>query len=283
MAGRTPSNASPFSPELQTFVVTKYDPLLAIVRELNARLQASEKERMRLERRVQRLEGQVISLNDAVETGTKLKPTPDLEPEGQAGRHAVQELLEPEEALVAPWLFSCQIGTPTSALQVLLEFSPDSTLEVDCKMWKREEDLWILLLEEMPDGTDLPVETVPPPLTIRTSRRPFSRGTRRALLELCRGEALILLRNVPGRREAPNNPTAITLVAILAAALSEAWSVRFFLNLRYCVCWFCACLTVRVEAAEPEALGRVALVLDGNDIGSRLRAGRKRFRIEPLN
>ena len=35
---------------------------------------------------------------------------------------------------------------------------------------------------------------------------------RRALLELCRGEALILLRNVPGRREAPNNPTAITLV-----------------------------------------------------------------------
>ena len=43
MAGRTPSNSSPFSPELQTFVVTKYDPLLAIVRELNARLQAAEK------------------------------------------------------------------------------------------------------------------------------------------------------------------------------------------------------------------------------------------------
>ncbi|XP_026192237.1 uncharacterized protein LOC34623383 [Cyclospora cayetanensis] len=256
MAGRTPSNASPFSPELQTFVVTKYDPLLAIVRELNARLQASEKERMRLERRVQRLEGQVISLNDAVETGTKLKPTPDLEPEGQAGRHAVQELLEPEEALVAPWLFSCQIGTPTSALQVLLEFSPDSTLEVDCKMWKREEDLWILLLEEMPDEFAF---RRPDSLQLLDLRR----AARRALLELCRGEALILLRNVPGRREAPNNPTAITLVAILAAALSEAWS--------------------RVEAAEPEALGRVALVLDGNDIGSRLRAGRKRFRIEPLN
>lgn len=37
-------------------------------------------------------------------------------------------------------------------------------------------------------------------------------SARRALLELCRGEALVILRNVPGRREAPNNPTAITLV-----------------------------------------------------------------------
>ncbi|KAL8432794.1 hypothetical protein ACSSS7_004354 [Eimeria intestinalis] len=67
-------------------------------------------------------------------------------------------------------------------------------------------------------------------------------AARRALLELCRGEALLILRNVPGRREAPNNPTAITLVAILAAALAEAWN--------------------RVEAGEPEALGRVAMVLD---------------------
>ncbi|CDJ27061.1 Chromosome III, complete sequence, related [Eimeria mitis] len=151
MAGRTPSNASPFSPELQTFVVTKYDPLLAIVRELNARLQASEKERVRLERRVQRLEHQVVALTDACEKGTKLKSVPDLEPEAHTGRHAVQELLENEEALASPWLFSCQIGTPTSALQVLLEFSPDSTIEIDCKLWKREEDMWICLLEELPD------------------------------------------------------------------------------------------------------------------------------------
>ncbi|KAL8445458.1 hypothetical protein Emed_005601 [Eimeria media] len=42
-------------------------------------------------------------------------------------------------------------------------------------------------------------------------------------------------------------------------------------------------LLLRVEAGEPEALGRVAMVLDGTDIGTRLRAGKKRFRIEPLN
>ncbi|KAL8273954.1 hypothetical protein Esti_002133 [Eimeria stiedai] len=258
MAGRTPSNVSPFSAELQTFVVTKYDPLLAIVRELNTRLQASEKERMRLERRVQRLEHQLLSLSEVVEKAGvgKLAPT-ELEGGPQGGKHAVRELLEPEEALVAPWLFSCQqIGTPTSALQVLLEFSPDSTLEVDCKLWKREEDLWILLLEELPDEFAF---RRPDSLQLLDLRR----AARRALLELCRGEALVILRNVPGRREAPNNPTAITLVAILAAALAEAWN--------------------RVEAGEPEALGRVAMVLDGTDIGTRLRAGKKRFRIEPLN
>ncbi|KAL8439425.1 hypothetical protein Efla_004589 [Eimeria flavescens] len=257
MAGRTPSNVSPFTPELQTFVVTKFDPLLAIVRELNTRLQASEKERMRLERRVQRLEQQVISLSDILQQSGKGKmAAPELDVSASGGKHAVRELLESEEALVAPWLFSCQIGTPTSALQVLLEFSPDSTVEVDCKMWKREEDLWILLLEELPDEFAF---RRPDSLQLLDLRR----AARRALLELCRGEALLIIRNVPGRREAPNCPTAITLVAILAAALSEAWN--------------------RVDAAEPEALGRVALVLDGTDIGTRLRAGKKRFRIEPLN
>ncbi|CDJ59538.1 Chromosome III, complete sequence, related, partial [Eimeria maxima] len=205
MAGRTPSNSSPFSPELQTFVVTKYDPLLAIVRELNARLQAAEKERMRLERRVQRLEHQVVELTNACDKGASLKPLPDADVDISTGRHAVHELLENEEALAAAWLFSCQIGTPTSALQVLLEFSPDSTIEIDCKLWKREEDMWICLLEELPDEFAF--------------RRPDSlhlldlrRAARRALLELCRGEVFILVRNVPGRREAPNCPTAITLV-----------------------------------------------------------------------
>ncbi|KAL8452782.1 hypothetical protein Emag_002225 [Eimeria magna] len=222
MAGRTPSNASPFSAELQTFVVTKYDPLLAIVRELNTRLQASEKERMRLERRVQRLESQLLSLSESFDKagGGKLAAI-ELEGGPQTGKHAsggkglacaalsaaaaavaasaaarwfslfaVRELLEPEEALVAPWLFSCQ------------------------------EDLWILLLEELPDEFAF--------------RRPDSLQ----LLDLRRA-------------------------AILAAALAEAWN--------------------RVEAGEPEALGRVAMVLDGTDIGTRLRAGKKRFRIEPLN
>lgn len=256
MAGRTPSNPAAFSPELQTFIVTKYDPLLSIVRELNERLQASEKERWRLERRVGRLEHQIVNIHDVLENKGALK---NIERDGQdlaGGPHAVRELLESEEALAAPWLFSCQIGTPTSALQILLEFTPDSTEELDVKMWKREEDMWIMFLEELPD--------------VFATRKPESlqlldlrRAARRALLELCRGEIMLILRNVPGKKEVATNPTEITLVAIMAAALSEAWH--------------------RVEVAEPEALGRVALILEGHEVGSRIRAGRKRFRIEPLN
>ena len=41
---------------------------------------------MRLERRVQRLEQQVLSLSDAVEKGTALKAQPDLDLDVQ-GRH----------------------------------------------------------------------------------------------------------------------------------------------------------------------------------------------------
>ena len=42
---------------------------------------------MRLERRVQRLEHQVVSLTDAFEKGASLKDVPDLETEAHTGRH----------------------------------------------------------------------------------------------------------------------------------------------------------------------------------------------------
>eukprot|EP00920_Eleutheroschizon_duboscqi_P024978 GHVT01061761.1.p1 GENE.GHVT01061761.1~~GHVT01061761.1.p1 ORF type:complete len:109 (-),score=21.58 GHVT01061761.1:335-661(-) len=42
VATGSPSNPACFSSELQAFIVTKYDPLLGIVKELNERLQASE-------------------------------------------------------------------------------------------------------------------------------------------------------------------------------------------------------------------------------------------------
>eukprot|EP00921_Rhytidocystis_pertsovi_P004153 GHVQ01007192.1.p1 GENE.GHVQ01007192.1~~GHVQ01007192.1.p1 ORF type:complete len:255 (+),score=43.63 GHVQ01007192.1:90-854(+) len=249
----SPSNPSPFSPELQTFIVTKYDPLLSIIRELNERLQASEKERFRLERRIQRVEHFVLTAQKGggEEARKDTETIEDIE-----GTSAVAPLLESEEALVAPWLFSCQTGTPTSALQVLLEFTPDTTEELDVQLWKREEDLWLKFLDELPDEF---ANRTPDSLQLVDIRR----AARRALLELCRGEIMFILRNVPGKSEAPNNPTGITLTAIFAAALSEAWA--------------------RVEASNPQGLGRVGLVLEGHQIGSRLRAGRKRFRIEQLN
>jgi len=38
-----------------------------------------------------------------------------------------------------------------------------------------------------------------------------------------------------------------------------------------------------LEQAQPGVLGRVAVVLDGDNIGSRLRAGAQKYAIEPLN
>jgi hypothetical protein len=37
------SQPSPFSPEVQSFILTKFDPLLTIVKELNDRLHIAEK------------------------------------------------------------------------------------------------------------------------------------------------------------------------------------------------------------------------------------------------
>ncbi|KAF8819101.1 hypothetical protein IE077_001666 [Cardiosporidium cionae] len=86
---------------------------------------------------------------------------------------------------------------------------------------------------------------------------------RKTLLGLCKREFLLILRNVPGKEAAQRCPTTITLVAIMAAAVSEAW--------------------MRVENEAAESLGRVALVMEGKNVGTRLRAGKKRFHIEPLN
>ncbi|KAF8819060.1 hypothetical protein IE077_004304 [Cardiosporidium cionae] len=269
MALQTPSNPSPFSAELQTFIVTKYDPLLSIVQELNQRLQASEKDRFRLERRVKRLEHQILLLHGAIENEEKLgaemleEGEDTLQPSADNKEllsTAVTELLEDEEALIAPWLFSCQLGTPTSGLQVLLEFTPQNTEELDVQPWKREEDMWIKFLEEQPFGDSLNVE----PVKSETFRLfDLRRAARKTLLGLCKREFLLILRNVPGKEAAQRCPTTITLVAILAAAVSEAW--------------------MRVENETAESLGRVALVMEGTNIGTRLRAGKKRFHIEPLN
>lgn len=63
------------------------------------------------------------------------------------------------------------------------------------------------------------------------------------MLDLSHGEALMILRNVPGKHQVSSQPTTITLVAIMASAVSEAFK--------------------RVEAIEPQNLGRVCVVLDG--------------------
>ncbi|UKK01003.1 hypothetical protein MACK_001816 [Theileria orientalis] len=235
--------------DLESFILTKYDPLLTIVKELNDGIQNLEREKLRLERRVLNLEQYLLTkdnLNGKDPVSEDFNVPVDL------------NVIEDESSLSLPWLFSCQAGTPLSALQVLLEFHPDNTVELDVSTWLREENMWISLLEDL-----LPM------LSLNADKSEFSdlqslrRIARKSLMELCKDEVLVVLRNVPGRDDASSNSTCITLVAILASAMSEAWK--------------------RVEQIAPQNMGRVSLVLDGENIGTRLRAGTKKFRIEPLN
>lgn len=245
-------NNAIFSSDLQTFIVTKYDPLLTIVKELNDKLQNSEKDKFRLERRVVRLERQMLVLLEKLEVAEIIEE--DLKEKEQEKK--IDHTIEHDDNLLAPWLFSCQLGTPLSSLQVLLEFSPEDTMELNVKLWKREEDMWINFLEDLPKQSK---KFLPDSLNLIDLRK----AARKSLLNLCISEILIVLRNVPGKAQAIYNTTSMTLVAILASAFYEAWK--------------------RTELTDPLALGRIALVLDGENVGSKLRAGNKKLKIEPLN
>ncbi|SBT00437.1 conserved Plasmodium protein, unknown function [Plasmodium ovale curtisi] len=275
-------SASLFNSDLQTFIVTKYDPLLTIVKELNDKLQNAErgntdrkrkkfpctpsrmphapygsppcKDKYRLEKRLMKLERQMIILLDKLEVSDILIDKYDIKEAKE--NHKKEQKIENEESLLAPWLFSCQLGTPLSSLQVLLEFSVKNTIEMNVKMWKREEDMWINFLEVMSSSSK---NYLPDSLNLIDLRK----ATRKCLLNLCTDEFLIVLRNVPGKSQAVYSTTTMTLVAILASAVYEAWK--------------------RIELTDPVSLGRTALVLDGEDVGSRLRAGNKKLKIEPLN
>ncbi|KJP87125.1 hypothetical protein AK88_03171 [Plasmodium fragile] len=249
----TNQNAAIFSSDLQTFIVTKYDPLLTIVKELNDKLQNSEKDKYRLEKRLIKLERQVVVLLDKLEV-TDI--TIDREGRENKSEKKIYQQIENEENLLTPWLFSCQMGTPLSSLQVLLEFTNKNTIELNVRLWKREEDMWINFLQLISSNDK---NYLPQSLTLMDLRK----ATRKCLLTICTNEVLVVLRNVPGKSQAIYNTATMTLVAILASAIYEAWK--------------------RIELTDPVSLGRVVLVLDGEDVGSRLRAGNKKLKIEPLN
>ncbi|CDO63011.1 conserved Plasmodium protein, unknown function [Plasmodium reichenowi] len=242
-----------FSSDLQTFIVTKYDPLLSIVKELNDKLQNSEKDKYHLEKRIMKLEKQMVLLLEKLEVSDILFDNEEKEKKEEQRKN---QKIESEENLLAPWLFSCQLGTPLSSLQVLLEFNVNNTIELNVKLWKREEDMWINVLEDISSNYN---NYLPDSLSLLDLRK----AARKCLLNICMNEILIVLRNVPGKSQALYNTTTMTLVAILASAIYEAWK--------------------RIELTDPVSLGRIVLVLDGEDVGSRLRAGNKKLKIEPLN
>eukprot|EP01053_Blabericola_migrator_P004038 Blabericola_migrator_1__4037@NODE_2228_length_3093_cov_94_274950_g1404_i0_p2_GENE_NODE_2228_length_3093_cov_94_274950_g1404_i0NODE_2228_length_3093_cov_94_274950_g1404_i0_p2_ORF_typecomplete_len137_score21_76TctB/PF07331_11/0_022DUF3021/PF11457_8/0_058Pex24p/PF06398_11/0_292TM/PF13239_6/8_1e032TM/PF13239_6/0_37_NODE_2228_length_3093_cov_94_274950_g1404_i024272837 len=79
-----------------------------------------------------------------LKSGAKgLTPFEDVEEELK--RSEVRESLKTDAQLSAPWLFSVQAGTPMTSIQVLLDFLPPQTAELDIKDWTREVLRFILL------------------------------------------------------------------------------------------------------------------------------------------
>ncbi|XP_955463.1 uncharacterized protein TA18190 [Theileria annulata] len=197
--------------DLESFILTKYDPLLTIVKELNDGIQNLEKEKLRLERRIYNLEQYLLSKDNS---NSKDSLNEDFNVPLDLS------VVEDESYLSLPWLFSCQTGTPLSTLQVLLEFHPDNTIELDVSSWLKEENMWISLLEDL--LLNLSMEYSKDEFNELQTLRKLAR---RSLKELAKNEMLIVLRNVPGKEEASSNTTCITLVAILASTMSDAWKV----------------------------------------------------------
>lgn len=129
---------------LEHFILTKFDPLLTIVKELNDRLHLSDKENFKLEKRVAHIEKQLELLTK--DQNYKFSPIVET----QADPHNSLQILETDPSLVPPWLFSCKIGTPSSSIQALLNISNANTIELDVTSWLREESMWLDLLEQLP-------------------------------------------------------------------------------------------------------------------------------------
>lgn len=167
----------------------------------------------------------------------------------------VRDLLKPEHQLIAPWLYSCIPKTPTSSIESALGFVPSQTTELDVRDWSSESDMWIDLLENLPHS--VPVDH---PRTLSLSD--LRTSGRKALMEMVRKEVLVIVRNVPGKAAVREAAASLILVGLLACAVGESWR--------------------RVEKISPATLGRVAMTLEGDDLGKKLKIGDQKLQIEPL-
>lgn len=140
----------------------------------------------------------------------------------------------PREGDVEPWLFYCAAGTATQQIQALLDFAEGSAIELQVRSLSSETQLWRTLLTQMnPLDQSLPVKL--PALRKLASVH---------LSSTCHSELLIILRGIPSTAE-PLFQQTLPLVITLAEYVNAAWT--------------------EVEAANPELLGRVALVLESEE------------------
>uniref|UniRef100_A0A0G4G541 Uncharacterized protein n=1 Tax=Chromera velia CCMP2878 TaxID=1169474 RepID=A0A0G4G541_9ALVE len=288
------------SADLRAFIKRSFEPLVAIVKELDDRLSDCENENKKLRRRLTAAESELAAISEftngtklsfdiphalgRTENGNQLEGVKSPErgdtKELYAGlANAVQSVFRPErreqtealpqsrtEAAAAaaetspgaagerslessPWLFSCPMGTPVEDLCAVLDFARSAAVRFDVANWGCERDMWEDVVRVFNAGS-LPAVQVDYQAFLRT------------LAEAAKLEVMMVLSGVPGKEEAAENINSMKLVALYVLAMADAWKAT--------------------EETEADKLGRVAVVLEGNGIGSRLRASDRRFSIEPL-
>lgn len=240
-----PSNPSAYSAELQTFIITKFEPLISIIQELSNKLESLEREKFYLEKRLERLEAGQVEL-------TQSQQVDDKNPNAPPDRFVAIRT----QASLQPWLFSAKSNTAVTSIQLLLEYSTTNTVILDCRDFRRENDLWLQIFDRLPSNiiTERPIGS-----------RLFElrNAARKCLLDLCKAEVLFIIKNIPDKHELDQMKTQVTLTAVLVASVSEAWE--------------------RMQDIARVEMGRVAIVLLGESVGQKLRAGSQVFNISQLN
>lgn len=140
----------------------------------------------------------------------------------------------PRDGEVESWLFYCAFGTSTAHIQSVLDFAEGSAFELQVRSLGSEVQLWRSLLALMnPLDQSLPAKL--PALRKLASVH---------LSSTCHSELLIIMRGIPSAAD-PMFQQVLPLVITLAEYVNAAWT--------------------EVEAANPELLGRIALVLESEE------------------
>jgi len=140
----------------------------------------------------------------------------------------------PRDGEVESWLFYCTFGTSTAHIQSVLDFAEGSAFELQVRSLGSEVQLWRSLLALMnPLDQNLPAKL--PALRKLASVH---------LSSTCHSELLIIMRGIPSAAD-PMFQQVLPLVITLAEYVNAAWT--------------------EVEAANPELLGRIALVLESEE------------------
>jgi len=181
-----------------------------------------------------------------------------------------------EDTMAEPWLFKVSSAVPITTVASTLSYGPEGTLELDARRWATEIDMWHEIATGLESTPGVPHEDLRPLLLSTDADAPYA-AAMGALACACQGEVLIVVRGMPSRSELrdenqsddANSSCGLTgqarirCVAKLAVEAQRQWE--------------------NLERSKPvEELGRLAMVLVGDGIGNSLRAGNKKFPIDPL-